>query len=226
MSGRDEVLAARRARHNIPLGILGQDQDERYRPSLALRLLVEAGDIKGFHFLDRALVPVLNALVEKGVKTHLSCEDGFILIHGVSQEAAELLEVLQAQLEGAEMEWAVFSGVLVTGLRWQLQDLVANEQALLEGAEAISVTPRLHGGEMAHEAGEFVIGGYERVFDLLGRKRQPAFHLRQVAGGYALHVGHSMGKGYGTTIAGVSVAEMQEKFEGIFGRAEEVEVGV
>jgi hypothetical protein len=224
MTSRDEE-AVRAARHNIPLDILAQDQDERYRPSDALRALVEAGDIKGFHLLDRSLVPVLNALVDKGMRTHLSCEDGFILIHGVSEEASALLEVLQARLEGAGLEWAVFSGVLVTGLRWQAQDLAANEQALLEGAREIAQVAKMAGGEQMHEAGEFVVNGCERVCDLLEHKRQPAFRLGQVAGGYSLHVGHSMGRGHGTTIAGSSVAEVQEQFEGIFGRTQEVGIG-
>jgi hypothetical protein len=64
----ERALSARSAVHNVDLEVLAEDQDERFQPCAALVALVKANEFGVYRTLDRPLVPVLNALVGKGLE--------------------------------------------------------------------------------------------------------------------------------------------------------------
>ena len=226
--------AAWKARHNVPLATLAQDEDERFRPSARLMKLAKASWVPAFRSLDRPLVPVLNELVAKGLETKFSCADSQLLVCGVSEEAVRLLQPLRAHLPGAYFEWLVMNESLVTQLRWRARDRTANDAALLVAAAEIADLPSVVGQrsgdkqkvglgavEEMHPAAEIVAHAYAHVQRLMDYRQSPTIVLSQTATGYLLHVGYSLTGTKPTKIAAEQLTEIAEQFEIIFPRREE-----
>jgi hypothetical protein len=210
-------------RHNVPLKLLAEDKDERFRPSADLVALVESNWVPSYRCLDRPLVPVLNQLVAKKLKTQFSCADYQVMVRGVSREAARLLEPLRSNLAGATLQWSVMSEALVTQVHWHARDRQANDQALLRAAEAIAKLAPM-ANEVIHPAGEFVAGAYARIEALSDYRVAPTIVLSQDKKGYRLHIGYSRTKSPATKFSAASLAEVASQFEAIFpAKAAEIE---
>ena len=239
----EEELAAWRVRHNLTLGQLAADPDLRYRPSRELTALVRSNPMRWYaNQLDRPLVPVLNALVAKGLRTLTSCADAQVTVAGGSAEAVRLLRPLLGRLQLAHLEWAVRNGQMLTELRWRAVDREANDAALMEGAQEIAGLEQIDPSEIyssrlvsykACPQAALVSHVYARLSRLCGGVMDPVVSLKQEKHGYELHTGYStqlqerLGKkGTPATDFHGSLAAIAAAFEEMFGTPAEPEEAV
>lgn len=87
---------------NVPLDALSRDPDPRYRPSPELLGAVAEA---GYGCLDRPTVPLLNALVSRGVRTLESCAGGMLFAGGVERRTVEALQ--RVRRPWMQMRWTV-----------------------------------------------------------------------------------------------------------------------
>ena len=88
---------------NVPLEELELDPDLRFRPSSEL---AEAVRRAGFDRLDRPIVPLLNALRERGVDTLESCAGGMLFAAGVDRRTVAALRLLRRPW--TQLRWSVW----------------------------------------------------------------------------------------------------------------------
>ena len=89
---------------NVPLETLAADEDPRFRPATQL---VASMDASGGRSLDRPVVPLLNALQERGVETLESCAGGMLFVSGVGRRAAAAVRLIRPTW--AQMRWTVWA---------------------------------------------------------------------------------------------------------------------
>jgi hypothetical protein len=160
---------------NVPLDHLANDPDPRFRPSAALTKAV-AGD--GHGSLDRPIVPLLNALQQRGIETLESCAGGMLFARGGDRRTVAALEL--ARRSWMQMRWAVgeeqdgdsrtafrrlelwwsrsmpnWGGYLGVDADWRWRQRVRSRrsvhQALLVAARRVETSRLPHGDEPAAE---------------------------------------------------------------------------
>ena len=89
---------------NVPLETLAEDEDPRFRPS---PLLIASMEASGGSSLDRPVVPLLNALQERGVETQESCAGGMLFVSGVDRRAVAAVHLIRPAW--AQMRWTVWA---------------------------------------------------------------------------------------------------------------------
>ena len=126
-------------RHEVPLSVLAQDPDERYRPSPELHRLVSSVSA----YLDRPLVPLLNAVIAAGMTTSASCADNGFGVLGRDRGVEKSLRAIAAAIPGAGLEWHIggpwarWRGGAI-GIKFQKPlDLARHDEALLLAASQV-----------------------------------------------------------------------------------------
>lgn len=89
---------------NVPLETLAADDDPLFRPSSLLMASMQAS---GGGSLDRPVVPLLNALQARGVKTQESCAGGMLFVSGVDRRAVAAVRLIRPRW--AQMRWTVWA---------------------------------------------------------------------------------------------------------------------
>lgn len=89
---------------NVPLETLAADEDPLFRPSSRLLASMEASAGSS---LDRPVVPLLNALQDRGVETLESCAGGMLFVSGVDRRAVAAMRLIRPTW--AHMRWTVWA---------------------------------------------------------------------------------------------------------------------